>query len=45
MGQSEKCVVRCGSESDEMRMITASFMRVLQRCTGSLYMHFHLIFQ
>ena len=44
-GQSEKCVGRYDSESDEMRMITASFMRALQRCTGSLSMYFHLIFQ
>ena len=44
-GQSEKCVGRYDSESDEMRMITASFMRALQGCTGSLSMYFHLIFQ
>jgi len=29
--QSEKCVTRCGSKDDEMRMITASFARVLER--------------
>jgi hypothetical protein len=28
---SEKCVARRGSVSDEMRMITASFTRALQR--------------
>src|SRR6266446_2218052 len=44
-GQSEKCVAPRGSEDDEMRMITATFVRVLQRSTGSLCMHFHLIFQ
>jgi hypothetical protein len=37
---SEKCVARWGSEYDEMRMITTSFARVLERCTGHLYMHF-----
>jgi hypothetical protein len=42
--QSEKCVARCGSKYDEMRMITACFVRVLQRCTGYRYMHFLLIF-
>jgi len=41
--QSEKYVARCGSTYDDMRMSTASFVRVLQRCTGSLYMHFLLI--
>jgi len=29
----------------EMRMITASFTRVLQRCAGHLCMHFLAIFQ
>src|SRR2546427_2516692 len=43
--QSEKYVARCGSKYDEMCMITASFVRMLQRCTGSLCMHFLLIFQ
>ena len=38
--QSEKYVARYGSKYDEMRMVTASFVRVLQRCTGYLYMHF-----
>ena len=45
MVQSEKYVARYGSKYDEMRMITASFVRMLQRCTGSLCMHFLLIFQ
>ena len=44
-GQSAKCGGRYGSESDEMRMVTASLMRMLHQCTGSLYMHFYLIFQ
>src|SRR6267378_2341718 len=35
---SEKCVVHWGSEYDEMRMITTSFARVLERCTGHMYM-------
>ena len=37
---SEKCVARWGSEYDEMRMITTSFARVLERCIGHLYMPF-----
>ena len=37
---SEKCVARWGSEYDEMRVITTSFARVLERCTGHLYIHF-----
>src|SRR5262249_42625845 len=41
---SEQCVARWGSEYDEMRMITTSFARVLERCTGHLYMHFSLYF-
>ena len=43
--QSEKCVARCDSKYDEMRLITVCFVRVLQRCTGSQYLHFLLIFQ
>jgi hypothetical protein len=43
-GPSAKCGVRYGSESDDMRMITASFMRMLHKCTGSLYMYFNPIF-
>ena len=42
---SEKCVARCGSEYDEMRMITTRFVRVLQRCAAPLCTHFLLIFQ
>ena len=37
---SEKCVARWGSEYDEMRMIPTSFARVLEGCTGHLYIHF-----
>src|SRR5439155_20205540 len=43
--QSDKCVARCGSAYDEMRLIIASFVRVLQRCTGHPYTHILLIFQ
>ena len=43
--QSEKYVARGGSKYDAMCMITASFVRLLQRCTDSLGMHFLLIFQ
>ena len=42
---SEKCVARCGSEYDEIRMSTVRFARVLERCTGHLCMHFLFIFQ
>jgi hypothetical protein len=42
---SEKCVARWGSAYDEMRMITTSFARVLERCTGHLYMNFSLYFK
>src|SRR5262245_39814567 len=41
---SEKCVARCGSEYDDMRMITTRFVRVLQRRAGPLCTHFLLIF-
>jgi hypothetical protein len=41
---SEKCVARWGSEYDEMRMIATSFARVLERCTGHLYVPFSLYF-
>src|SRR2546425_12753706 len=42
---SEKCVARCGSEYDEIRMSTVRFARVLERCTGHLRRHFLLTFQ
>jgi hypothetical protein len=42
---SEKCAASWGSEDAEMRMITASFVRVLQRYTDSLHTHYLLIFQ
>jgi hypothetical protein len=42
---SEKGAVQCGSQDDAMRMITASFARVIERCTGHLCMQFLLIFQ
>src|SRR4030095_13238033 len=41
---SEQRAARWGSEYDEMRMITTSFARVLERCTGHLYMHFSRYF-
>jgi hypothetical protein len=43
--QSENCVARGGSVYDKMGMITTRFTRVLQRCAGSLCMHFLLILQ
>jgi integrase len=41
---SDKCVARWGSEYDEIRMIATSFARVLERCTGHLYVPFSLYF-
>jgi len=37
--------MRWGSEDDAMRMIAASFTRVLEKCTDHLWLHFLLIFQ
>ena len=37
---SEKCTVIWGSDDDEMRMITARFVRAIERFTGDLYRHF-----
>ncbi len=42
---SEKCTVIWGSDDDEMRMITASFVRAIERFTGDLYRHFLPSFQ
>ena len=43
--QAEKRAARCGSEDDDMRLSSASFARVLERCTDALCMHFLSIFQ
>jgi hypothetical protein len=37
---SEKCVEGWGSDNDEMRMITASFARAIERFAGDLCLHF-----
>ena len=42
---SEKCAVGWGSDDDEMRMITASFVRAIERLAGDLCLHFLPIFQ
>src|SRR5262249_27755101 len=42
---SEKYAACCGSKDDDMRLIPARCIRMLQRCTGALYMHLFLIFQ
>jgi hypothetical protein len=38
--RSEKCVEGWGSDNDEMRMITASFARAIERFAGDLCLHF-----
>src|SRR5262249_16859474 len=42
---SEKCAVSWGSDDDEMRMITASFVRAIERFAGDLCRHFLPLFQ
>ncbi len=42
---SEKCVGGWGSDNDEMRMITASFARAIERFAGDLCLHFLPLFQ
>ncbi|SRR6266568_2963001 len=42
---SEKCAVGWGSDDDEMRMITASFVRAIERFAGDLCLHFLPLFQ
>ena len=42
---SEKCAVRWGSDDDEMRMITASFVRAIERFSGDPCRHFLPLFQ
>ena len=42
---SEKCAVSWGSNDDEMRMITASFVRAIERLAGDLCRHFLPLFQ
>lgn len=42
---SEKCAVRLGGNDDEMRMITAGFVRAIAWFSSDLYLHFHPLFQ
>ena len=42
---SEKCAGGWGSDDDDMRMITASFVRAIERFSGCLCLHFLLLFQ
>jgi hypothetical protein len=42
---SEKCAVIWGSYDDGMRMITASFVRAIERFAGDLCLHFLPFFQ
>ena len=42
---SEKCAVSWGSDGDEMRMITARFVRAIERFAGDLCWHFLPLFQ
>ena len=42
---SEKCAVGWGSDDDEMRMITASFVRAIERFAGALCLYFLPLFQ
>ena len=37
---SEKCGVGWGGDNDEMRMITVSFARAIERFAGDLCLHF-----
>ena len=42
---SEKCAVSWGSDDNEMRMITARFVRAIERFAGDLCWHFLPLFQ
>ena len=42
---SEKCAVGWGSDDDEIRMITANFVRAVERFAGDLCLHFPPLFQ
>src|SRR2546427_9418703 len=42
---SEKCAVSWDSDDDEMRMITARFVRAIERFSGDLCWHFLPLFQ
>jgi len=42
---SEKCAVGWNSDDDAMRMITASFVRAIERFSGDLCPHFLPLFQ
>ena len=45
LAPSEKCAVGWGSDDDEMRLITASFIRAIERFAGDLDLHFLPLFQ
>jgi hypothetical protein len=42
---SEKWAVGWGSDDDDMRMITASFVRAIERFASALCLHFLPLFQ
>ena len=42
---SEKCAAGWGNDGDEMRMITASLVRSIERFARDLFSHFHPRFQ
>jgi hypothetical protein len=42
---SEKCAVGWGSDDDERRMITASFVRAIEQFAGDPCLHFLPLFQ
>jgi hypothetical protein len=42
---SAKCMGGWGRDDDEMRMITASFVRAIVRLAGDLCLHFLPLFQ
>ena len=42
---SEKCAAGQGRNDDDMRMITASVVRVIERFAGDLCLHFLPLFQ
>jgi hypothetical protein len=42
---SEQCAVRWGSDDDDTRRITASFVRAIERLAGDLCRHYLPLFQ
>jgi hypothetical protein len=42
---SEKCAAGWGSDDDERRMITASFVRAIERFADDPFLHFLPLFQ